>query len=460
LPIAEILVAADARALPLDVVLESEFAGWRDSQDPATRTMLVAQRFDGRRYGQGLIFNGNGTLERAVIGIRSCEDLWSLGLAAQSLPVASFVLAATLAPAVRRRFALGFVLGAYQFTRYRPKAQRPLARLVIEDADERAELSRLAAAVFHARDLVNTPTEDMGPEHLAEVVAELGTAHGAHVHSTVGSDLLRDNYPAIHAVGRASHRAPRLLELNWGSDGDPRIAILGKGVCFDTGGLDIKSSDGMGMMKKDMGGAAVAIALARLIMEARLPVRLQLLIPAVENAIGPESYRPGEVINTRAGLTIEIGNTDAEGRVVLCDALARAAEGKPELIMDFATLTGAARIALGADLPALFCNRPEIAQALLAAGRENGDPLWEMPLWDDYYALIESKIADLNNAGVSRMGGCITAALYLKRFVPADIPWVHLDTYCWSEGRPGRPPGGDCQGLRAAFAYLQGRFGG
>ena len=246
--------------------------------------------------------------------------------------------------------------------------------------------------------------------------------------------------------------------MHWGKDGDPRVAILGKGVCFDTGGLDLKTADGMGMMKKDMGGAAVAIALARLVMEARLPVKLHLLIPAVENAIGPDSYRPGDVISTRAGISVEIGNTDAEGRLVLCDALTRACELDPELILDFATLTGAARIALGADLPALFSNQPELAQALLAAGRENFDPLWEMPLWEDYYPLLESKIADLNNAGVSRMAGAITAALYLKRFVPESIPWAHVDTYCWSEGRPGRPAGGDCQGLRAAFAFLQGRF--
>ena len=230
-------------------------------------------------------------------------------------------------------------------------------------------------------------------------------------------------------------------------------------MCFDTGGLDLKSADGMAAMKKDMGGAAVAIQLAQLIMQARLPVCLQLLVGAVENAVGPDAYRPGEVIATRAGLSVEIGNTDAEGRVVLCDALTYAGESQPELILDFATLTGAARIALGPDLPALFANRDELSLDLIAAGREVGDPLWAMPLWEDYYSLIDSKIADMNNSGSSRMGGAITAALYLKRFVPDNIPWAHLDTYCWSEGKPGRPAGGDCQGLRAAFAYLQQRYG-
>ncbi len=459
MPIAEILTGADARALPLELVLESEFAAWRDALDAGLRTQLAAQRFEGRRYTQGLLFAADGELTRAVVAIRSWEDPWSLGLAAVALPPQGFSLPAALPPAVRRRLALSFALGAYQFTRYRPKGQRALARLAIDSEAERVELMRVVAAVYLARDYVNTPTEDLGPGHLQDEIERLATLHGGKVQSSVGAELLRDNYPAIHAVGRASHRAPRLLEMLWGRESDPRIAILGKGVCFDTGGLDIKNADGMGMMKKDMGGAAVAIALAQLIMETRMPVRLHLLVPAVENAIGPESYRPGEVISTRAGVTVEIGNTDAEGRVVLCDAITRAVEGKPELMMDFATLTGAARIALGADLPALFANRPELAQGLLAAGREQGDPLWEMPLWEDYYPLLESKIADLNNAGVSRMGGAITAALYLKRFVPESIPWAHLDTYCWSEGRPGRPPGGDCQGLRAAFAFLQTKYG-
>ena len=455
--LADILVT-EGRALPLELVLESDFRAWRESQDPAARAMFSAQRFEGRRFTQALVYGLNGEPERAIVSIRALDDGWALGLAAVNLPVLSFTLPIALTPLQRRRMALGFVLGAYQFTRYRPKGLRPVARLLIEDPKEHAELSAIAAAVFLARDYVNTPAEDLGPSHLQEEVEKLAAAHGANANSTVGADLLRDNYPAIHAVGRASHRAPRLIELHWGKDGDPRVAILGKGVCFDTGGLDLKTADGMGMMKKDMGGAAVAIALARLVMEARLPVKLHLLIPAVENAVGPDSYRPGDVISTRAGISVEIGNTDAEGRLVLCDALTRACELDPELILDFATLTGAARIALGADLPALFSNQPELAQALLAAGRENFDPLWEMPLWEDYYALLESKIADLNNAGVSRMAGAITAALYLKRFVPESIPWAHVDTYCWSEGRPGRPAGGDCQGLRAAFAFLQGRF--
>lgn len=456
---ASILIAADPTAVPIDLVLESEYAAWLGGQDPATQAQLGAQRFEGKRYTQALVFHATGGVARAVVGARSLDDNWALGNAALSLPPHAYTLNPGFPAGTRHRLALGFALGAYQFLRYKPKAARAAARLVVDDANERAEIERLAGAVHGARDLVNTPTEHMGPEQMEEVIAAIAATYGGEIQSRVGEDLLRSNFPAIHAVGRASHRAPRLIELNWGDPAHPRVAIVGKGVCFDTGGLDMKSSDGMAMMKKDMGGAAVAIHLAQLVMDAKLPVRLQLLVAAVENAIGPNAYRPGEVIATRAGLSIEIGNTDAEGRVILCDALTYACESEPELICDFATLTGAARIALGPDLPALFANREELSLDLIAAGREAGDPLWPMPLWEDYYGMIDSKIADMNNSGGSRMAGAITAALYLKRFVPDRIPWMHLDTYCWSDGKPGRPSGGDCQGLRAAFAYLQQRYG-
>lgn len=454
-----VLIDTDAAALPLHLVLEAEFAPWLQQADAAMQAQVQAQRFEGRRYSSACLFDGNGAPAGAVVGVRALDDVWALGNLPFTLPECSFALMPQLPAGTQQRLALGFALGTYQYTRYKPKAQRKPARLVLADAHMRADIERIAAAVHGARDFVNTPTEDLGPQHLEDAIAALATAHGAQSRAVIGDALLDQNFPAIHAVGRASHRAPRLIELNWGDPAHPRVAILGKGVCFDTGGLDIKPSDGMAMMKKDMGGAAVAIHLARLVMEAQLPVHLQLLVPAVENAIGPNAYRPGEVIATRAGLSVEIGNTDAEGRVVLCDALSFAAESAPDLILDFATLTGAARIALGPDLPALFANREELSLDLIAAGRQVGDPLWAMPLWEDYYSLIDSKIADLNNAGSSRMGGAITAALYLKRFVPERIPWAHVDTYCWSEGRPGRPSGGDCQSLRAAFAYLQDRYG-
>jgi leucyl aminopeptidase len=453
-----VLIAA-APAASIDVIVETEYAGWLATQDAATQAQMVAQRFEGKRYTHAVRYDADGGVAGAVVGARTLDDVWALGLAALTLPPQAYALSELLPAGSRLRFALGFALGAYQFLRYKPKARRATAQLVVADDRERSAIDRIAAAVYAARDLVNTPTEDLGPDQLEDAVASVGAVHGAEFHCFSGDELLQHNFPAIHAVGRASHRAPRLLELHWGDPAHPRIAILGKGVCFDTGGLDIKPADGMAAMKKDMGGAAVALQLAQLVMVEKLPVRMHLLIAAVENAIGPNAYRPGEVIATRAGLTVEIGNTDAEGRVILCDAITYASESEPELIFDFATLTGAARIALGPDLPALFANREELSLDLIAAGREAGDPLWAMPLWDDYYSLIDSKIADLNNAGSSRMAGAITAALYLKRFVPDRIPWAHLDTYCWSEGKPGRPAGGDCQGLRAAFAYLQQRYG-
>jgi leucyl aminopeptidase len=275
-----------------------------------------------------------------------------------------------------------------------------------------------------------------------------------------GDELLTRNFPAIHAVGRASSRQPRLLELNWGSEEAPVLALVGKGVCFDTGGLDLKSAAGMLLMKKDMGGAAHALALARLVMESQLPVRLKLLIPAVENSVAGNAYRPGDVIASRKGLSVEIGNTDAEGRVVLSDALTYACEALPDLVIDFATLTGAARIALGADLPPLFSNRDEIARGIQLAGDEVEDPLWTMPLYQPYRKQIESPLADLNNTGKSSYGGCITAALFLEHFVEPEIPWVHIDTFAWNQGnRPGRPQGGEALGLRAVFKYLQSRYG-
>jgi leucyl aminopeptidase len=330
--------------------------------------------------------------------------------------------------------------------------------LLEEDID--AEVRSLCAAQCLVRDLVNTPTEHMGPQQLADVVLAQADDFEAEYESMCGDDLLTRNFPAIHAVGRASDRAPRLVALHWGDEDAPLVALVGKGVCFDTGGLDLKPAAGMALMKKDMGGAAHALALARLVMEARLPVRLLLLIPAVENAVSGNAYRPGDVIETRKGLSVEIGNTDAEGRVILSDALAYACEHEPELVIDFATLTGAARIALGADLPPLFSNRDDVAYAIQKAGDEVEDPLWTMPLYRPYRKLIESPIADISNMGKSSFGGCITAALFLEHFVEEDVPWVHIDTFAWNQAdRPARPQGGEALGLRAVFRYLQSRFG-
>ena len=402
----------------------------------------------------------DGGMPIMLAGCASREGLFALASLPQRLPPGDYVLdprSIALDPSL---VAFGWALGGYRFTRYR-RPTRPVARLVVEDAVRASVTSRVEAA-FLTRDLINTPTQDMGPAELAAAVHALVEKDGGDYREWVGDELLHDNFPTIHAVGRAatSERAPRLAMFTHGVSDAPHVVLVGKGVCFDTGGLDIKTADGMRWMKKDMGGAAHAIALAGLILDAGLPVRLTVLIPAVENAIGGDAFRPGEVIRTRGGLSVEIDNTDAEGRLVLCDALTYAGEMKPDLILDFATLTGAARVALGADLPALFSNRDDIANALLAAGTATQDPLWRMPLWRPYITMLDSHVADLANSGSSRHAGAISAALFLERFVADETAWCHLDVYSWNDSeRPGRPRGGEAQGLRAYLAFLEQRYG-
>jgi len=401
--------------------------------------------------------DARGQTRCVLVGIARLDDVYTLAFLPLRLPVGRYHLDASGLSLNAATAALGWGLASYQFTRYRKAAREP-AQLLLDRATHKSVSAQLEA-IYRVRDLVNTPTEEMGPAQLADAVRKLGKQHGAKYREWVGEALLKANFPTIHAVGRASHRAPRLVELNWGRAKDPHIVLVGKGVCFDTGGLDLKSADGMRWMKKDMGGAAHAIALAGLVMAAKLPVRLTLLVPAVENAVSANAYRPGEVIRTRAGITVEIDNTDAEGRLVLCDALAYAAEQDPQLILDFATLTGAARVALGPELPALFANRDELANALLSEGTRLQDPLWRMPLWKPYLSMLDSRIADIGNAGSSRLAGAITAALYLQRFVPDRLPWMHLDVYSWNDAdRPGRPAGGEAQALRAFFAWLSSRY--
>ncbi|GLQ49327.1 M17 family metallopeptidase [Dyella flava] len=435
----------------------TQLAATRKRLSTAQRSWLDENRFDAAPGSVCLLADEHGKLARVIVGVDRKEPLAALAALPMSLPQGEYVVAAEGVALDPQLAALGWALGAYQFTRYR-KAKRAPATLAV-DAKTLAALAPLIEATGLVRDLVNTPTEDMGPKHLADAVKQLGKTHKAKVREWVGDELLEDNFPTIHAVGRASHRPPRLIELSWGKVSDPKLVLVGKGVCFDTGGLDLKPSDGMRWMKKDMGGAAHAIALAGLVMQAKLPVRLTLLIPAVENSVAGNAMRPGEVVVTRAGFSVEIDNTDAEGRLVLCDALAYGAEQKPDLIIDFATLTGAARVALGPDLPALFANDDTIADEALACGRTVADPLWRLPLWRPYRKMLESYLADFANAGPSRHAGAITAALYMERFIPEGMPWVHLDTYAWNDGdRPGRPRGGEAMGLRAIFALLQNRY--
>jgi leucyl aminopeptidase len=421
---------------------------------PAERRWAEASGFDGAPNTHHVVPDAKGAIARVLAGVRDADDPWALAGLPLKLPRARYALGKGPVNIAADKAAFAWDLGGYQFTRYR-KAKRKPADLQLDRSARVTEALQLAEAVRLVRDLINTPAEDMGPEHLSDIAREQAELFGGEFDEWIGDELLAQNFPAIHAVGRAAARAPRLLEINWGNPKHPRIAIVGKGVCFDTGGLDLKSAEGMRLMKKDMGGAAHALALARLIMQRELPVRLQVLIPAVENAVSGNAFRPGDVLRTRKGLTVEVGNTDAEGRVILCDALAYAAEQKPKTIIDFATLTGAARVALGPELPVMFCNDEMLAAKLLAASDAVEDPMWRLPLWRNYRRLFDSDVADMNNSGKGGYAGAIVGALFLDYFVPEGMPWVHFDVFSWNDvSRPGRPAGGEAQGLRAVLAAI------
>jgi leucyl aminopeptidase len=440
-------------ALPLHVIDRARTPQWRDGLPAAARAWVDAHAFDASP-GTAIVVPGDGGhAAAALLAVGDALDPFSYAHGPLALPARDWAPAHAMPDAERDALLLGWGLGSYRFGRY-SAARRAPARLAVDALPD--EVRDVLAACVRVRDLVNTPTQHLGPDELERTACEIGEVHRARIHVVSGDDLITQNFPAIHAVGRATHRAPRLIRLDWGDEAHPHVAIVGKGVCFDTGGLNIKAGDGMRNMKKDMGGAAHAIALAELLMARRLPLRITLLVPAVENAIGPDALRPGEVIATRAGVHVEIDNTDAEGRLILGDALVHAAEASPALLIDFATLTGAARIALGPDLPALYANDETHADALLRASSDVRDPLWRMPLWRPYFRYLGSAIADFANSGPSRMAGSITAALYLDRFVPPTQPWLHMDTYAWNDAdRPGRPAGGEAQGLRAVYAMLQ-----
>jgi len=442
----------DAR--PLHLIEQAHYRRWWQAQPKAQQDWLAAVGFEAAPGSLALLPDGQG-LAGAVLGIGDVHDPYAYAHAPFGLPEGDW---AALAPCDPAALQLGWGLGAYRFDRYLGSRSRHPARLVLECLN--GESLQILAAVNRVRDLVNTPSEDMGPQQLEMIVSQLADTYGAQSGSIIGDALLEHDFPAIYAVGHASHRAPRLIRLHWNpGESDAQrclhVVLVGKGVCFDTGGLDLKAADGMRLMKKDMGGAAHAIALAELMMAQRLPLRLTLLIPAVDNVVGPDAYRPGDIIRTRKGIQVEVDNTDAEGRIVLCDALAYAGELGADLIVDFATLTSAARIALGPDLPALFCNDDAVALALLDAGQRSHDPLWRLPLWQPYLRYLASSVADMTNSG-SRMAGSVTAALYLERFIPANTRWVHLDTYAWNDqSRAGRPQGGEALGLRAVYTLLK-----
>ena len=462
LPACFIAAADSVASCPIVVVDRATYPAWLDTQNESTRRWLDANAFAPATGAWLLLPDANGRPACVIAAVSDAGDPLALAHLPMLLPAGVYHLdGESPVPVNVAQTLLGWGLGAYKFSRYlSPK--RPAAQLVVDDADSSNQHSlAVLRASEMVRDLVNTPTEHMGPGDLEAVADRLSRAHDAKLHVIAGEALLEHNFPTIHAVGRASHRAPRLIQLQWGNEAHPHVAIVGKGVCFDTGGLDIKSADSMRNMKKDMGGAAHALALAQLVMALELPIRITLLVPAVENSIAGNAFRPGEVIVTRQGLSVEVDNTDAEGRLVLCDALTYAAELKPELILDFATLTGAARIALGPDLPALFSNDDALAADYVQAGERVRDRIWRMPLWRPYVSHLKSNIADMSNGGPSRMGGAIVAALYLERFVPEAMSWAHIDVYAWNDNdRPGRPAGGEAQSLRAALALLQARYPG
>ena len=377
----------------------------------------------------------------------------------KALPEGKYFIESDGVSASPTDIALGWALGSYAFDRYKRRERAP-ATLVWPDHADRTEVERITEAVFLARDMINTPAEDMGPEHVAQAAQKVAKARGAKLRVVVGDELLKQNYPTIHIVGRASVRPPRLIDLRWGDENAPKVTLVGKGVCFDSGGLDLKTREQMLDMKKDMGGAAIMLGLADALMSAGTKIRLRLLIPAVENSVNGNAVRPRDIVRTRSGKTVEIGNTDAEGRLILCDALADADSERPDLLIDCATLTGAARVALGAQLQAMYCDDDGVAEGLLKAGTSAGDPLWRMPLWRPYRKELDSNCADLNNVAKSTFGGSIIAAVYLAEFVTATPRWVHLDVYANNTtSRPGRPEGGEATGMRAVYKFIRSRYG-
>ncbi len=427
-------------------------------QHPDSQTWAAATGFKAEPNTVCLVPGYEGTLAKVLVGKPNPVDTWTLGGLAPALPAQIYYLADPWSAEMATKLWLGWRLGEYRFSRYKQPNASPAAKLLPPAGADEAYVNQTVVATTLVRDLVNTPAGDMGPEPLESAAQALADAHAADLRVLRGSALLEQGYPLVHAVGRAASQSPRLLDLTWGQPDAPRVTLVGKGVCFDTGGLDIKPAASMKLMKKDMGGAALVLGLAAMIMGLQLPIRLRVLIPAVENSIAGNAIHPLDVLPSRRGLTVEVGNTDAEGRLVLADALwdAVSDEPEPELVIDCATLTGAARIALGTELPACFSNHPQMAEALLACGLQVDDPLWQLPLHQPYRALIESKVADLSNISDSAYGGSITAALFLQEFTRPDIPWVHIDLMAWNvRTLPGRPEGGEAMAMRALFKLIQ-----
>ena len=444
------------KSIPIHIITPKTFSTWLDKQKTTIKNWLSSNGFRGEPGNLSMLADTSGKVESIVFCIPDKNNFWSIGSLPLSLPEGDYHFNVSVKQ--YQQYAIVWGLGAYQFTQYK-KASRKPARLVLAKDIDQHYIANMVESTYLVRDLINLPTENLGPTEFSEIAKKIAKECNAQFKQIVGDELLKQNYPTIHAVGRACDDAPRIVDIRWGNKKHPKVTLVGKGVCFDTGGLDIKNSSGMLLMKKDMGGAANILGLARMIMLAKIPVCLRVLLPMVENSISGNAYRPGDVIKSRKGITIEIGNTDAEGRLVLCDALAEAVSENPELIIDMATLTGAARIALGTELPALFSNDDKVAHHVIQYATEETDPLWRMPLFSAYRDSINSNIADINNAGADSYGGAITAALFLKEFVPDDIAWMHIDLMAWNlRSKPGRPQGGEAMGIRALFSYLSERY--
>ncbi|CAA7621114.1 Leucine aminopeptidase [Magnetospirillum sp. LM-5] len=462
MPLTDHLTDDDAGSVPIRLIRKSELAVWLGLQPQFVRSWVETTAFQAEPGAISLVPGADGKLSMVLAALGEDEDPWAGAALAARLPVGLYRLAEPAEPKAARWLALSWVLATYVFGRYKTKPDRTWPRLVWPEGCDRALVDSMADAIALVRDLINVPAADMGPADLAAAAESLASRFGAGVRVIVGDGLLVENYPAIHAVGKAAAhpRQPRLIDLVWGDDKAPRLTLVGKGVCFDTGGLDLKAAGNMKLMKKDMGGAAHVLGLASMVMAARLPVRLRVLIPAVENAIGGDAMRPLDVLATRKGLTVEVGNTDAEGRLILADALAEASREKPELLIDIATLTGAARTALGTDIATMFSNNDLLAADLMRAGEDEHDPIWRLPLHKPYRRMLDSKVADLSNVSDGPHAGAITAALFLQEFVGSGIPWAHFDIMAWNgSGRPGRPDGGEAMAIRAIFAVILARFG-
>jgi leucyl aminopeptidase len=443
-------------ATPIAAVGKAALPAWLE-RHPQHRGWLASAGFTAEPGTFAFLPGEGGALASIVAAPVEGAPVYAFANLPGALPEGRYALAHD-GHASPDEAALGWALGAYSFDRYR-KPRRAPATLAWPEGADRAAVERLARSVFLARDLVNTPAEDMGPQDLAEAAKAIAVRHGASLNVIGGDDLLRENYPTIHVVGRASRRPPCLIDLQWGEASAPKVTLVGKGVCFDTGGLDLKTHAAMLQMKKDMGGGAVVLALADALMAAATRIRLRVLVPAVENSVSGNAMRPRDIVRTRSGRTVEIGNTDAEGRLILCDALTEADREAPDLLVDCATLTGAARVALGPEVQALFCNDDALADGLVAAGNASGDPLWRLPLWRPYRRLIDSRVADFNNVADSPFAGAIVAALYLAEFVSERTRWAHLDMMAANTAsKPGRPEGGEATGLRALYAFIRARY--